>query len=325
MSIEQLRSDPLEGYDIIGDIHGCAGALKSLLLKLGYKSVGEGFAYPNNRRRLVFLGDFIDRGPEIKETLSIVYACVTEFDALAIAGNHELCALLYYLNPDKLPKPFIHSSIQKQVKLTVAALKDSPDLLDKYLHWFHQLPLFADLGEFRVVHALWDQQLIDWYKTHYQSTKLNPDFLSDWLAGDKTASDTINRLTRGLNLPCPDGIEIKGVDGVVRKSFRVKFWGETQPETYQEIAFQPAPLPEPLATKAISPSDFQKLIYYSSKEKPLFVGHYWLQGELALVSKNIACLDYSAVNGGKLVAYRYHLGDQGLDTNRLVATRLPSF
>jgi hypothetical protein len=80
-----------------------------------------------------------------------------------------------------------------------------------------------------------------------------------------------------------------------------------------------------LATKAISPSDFQKLIYYSSKEKPLFVGHYWLQGELALVSKNIACLDYSAVNGGKLVAYRYHLGDQGLDTNRLVATRLPSF
>ena len=36
----------------------------------------------------------------------------------------------------------------------------------------------------------------------------------------------------------------------------------------------------------------------------LFVGHYWRQGLPSLIRPNLACLDYSAVNGGKLVAYR---------------------
>ena len=324
LSDSQASAQAIEGYDIIGDIHGCASALKTLLATLGYKASSHTYLYPGHRRRLIFLGDFIDRGAEISETLDIVHNAVKYADAIAIAGNHELSALLYFLNPKTLPKPFMHKSIQKQVKLTAEALAHSTKRQQAIIDWFQQLPLFVDLGEFRIVHALWDPQLIDWFATKYQTNKLNPAFIRDWLSGDTTASTVINRLTRGLNLPCPEGISIQGVDGVIRNSFRVKFWSETQPKTYQDIAFQPTPLPAELAKMPISASDSTKLIYYSSKEKPLFVGHYWLQGDLALVSKNIACLDYSAVTGGKLVAYRYHLGDQGLDANRLVATELPS-
>jgi len=46
-------------YDIIGDIHGHAVALKNLLVSLGYQRRGDGFRYSN--RNVVFVGDFADR------------------------------------------------------------------------------------------------------------------------------------------------------------------------------------------------------------------------------------------------------------------------
>ena len=57
-------------YDIIGDIHGCGDTLTCLLTKLGYarddKSV---FRHPD--RTAIFLGDFVDRGPQQREVISI--------------------------------------------------------------------------------------------------------------------------------------------------------------------------------------------------------------------------------------------------------------
>jgi len=40
-------------------------------------------------------------------------------------------------------------------------------------------------------------------------------------------------------------------------------------------------------------------------EKPLFIGHYWLSGTPQLLSRTVACVDYSVGKGGKLVAYRW--------------------
>ena len=57
-------------YDLIGDIHGHADALQQLLRQLGY-SRREG-VYRHPERTTIFLGDFIDRGPKIRETLEIV-------------------------------------------------------------------------------------------------------------------------------------------------------------------------------------------------------------------------------------------------------------
>ncbi len=53
--------------DFIGDIHGHAEKLEDLLLKQGHaKHYG---AYPHTDRKVLFVGDFIDRGPNIRETL----------------------------------------------------------------------------------------------------------------------------------------------------------------------------------------------------------------------------------------------------------------
>ncbi|MFG2634746.1 polynucleotide kinase-phosphatase [Streptomyces sp. NPDC048362] len=71
-------------FDIIGDIHGCASELESLLAKLGY----EDGVHPQGRTA-VFVGDLVDRGPDSPGVLRRVMAMVRSGDALCVPGNHE--------------------------------------------------------------------------------------------------------------------------------------------------------------------------------------------------------------------------------------------
>ena len=49
------------------------------------------------------------------------------------------------------------------------------------------------------------------------------------------------------------------------------------------------------------------MVEYGHDEKPVFLGHYWMEGEPSPLADNIACLDYGVANrGGKLVAYRWN-------------------
>ena len=100
-----------------------------------------------------------------------------------------------------------------------------------------------------------------------------------------------------------DGETILSKDGYVRTVFRTKFWGEGA-ETYSDVIFQPDPLPSHLEERCLSAIERQQLLSYTDEERPVFVGHYWMDGEPAPISSNVACLDYSAVKYGRLVAYR---------------------
>ena len=85
-------------FDIIGDVHGCADELETLLQKLGYKAqtvddaalmtAGPNYAHPDGRR-VIFLGDLVDRGPRIVDVLRIVYNMLHTGNALCVAGNHD--------------------------------------------------------------------------------------------------------------------------------------------------------------------------------------------------------------------------------------------
>ncbi|MER5949053.1 polynucleotide kinase-phosphatase [Streptomyces sp. NPDC001904] len=71
-------------FDIIGDIHGCASELETLLGKLGY---ADG-AHPEGRTA-VFVGDLVDRGPDTPGVLRRVMGMVKAGTALCVPGNHE--------------------------------------------------------------------------------------------------------------------------------------------------------------------------------------------------------------------------------------------
>ena len=81
----------LNGYDVIGDIHGCADRLEALLSRLGYEKNGGVWRHPD--RMVVFLGDYIDRGPQILETLTIVRNMRAFIDDLVADKNYSVSLL----------------------------------------------------------------------------------------------------------------------------------------------------------------------------------------------------------------------------------------
>ncbi|MGN6385306.1 MAG: polynucleotide kinase-phosphatase [Verrucomicrobiota bacterium] len=81
-------------FDIIGDVHGCYGELIGLLGKLGYQvnecADGVPDIVPPAGRKLVFLGDLVDRGPAIPQVLKLVMKMVGIGTAFCVPGNHDM-------------------------------------------------------------------------------------------------------------------------------------------------------------------------------------------------------------------------------------------
>lgn len=81
-------------FDLIGDIHGCFDELRDLLSELGYeisKNEQESYiAFHPGERKIVFLGDLVDRGPKTPEVLKLVMDLVEKGAAICVPGNHDL-------------------------------------------------------------------------------------------------------------------------------------------------------------------------------------------------------------------------------------------
>lgn len=84
-------------FDVIGDIHGCYEELRELLGILGYEvesnpseegDMGYTLSHPEGRR-LIFLGDLVDRGPQNIDVLRLVMGAVKQGEALTVPGNHD--------------------------------------------------------------------------------------------------------------------------------------------------------------------------------------------------------------------------------------------
>ncbi|MGH2515138.1 MAG: AAA family ATPase, partial [Ktedonobacterales bacterium] len=82
-------------FDIIGDLHGCYDELRELLVRLSYEDDAEtGMRHPAGRRA-IFLGDLVDRGPGIVETVNLVRRMVAAGQALCVPGNHDMKRVRY--------------------------------------------------------------------------------------------------------------------------------------------------------------------------------------------------------------------------------------
>ena len=88
-----IKTTAHRGYDVIGDIHGCAHTLERLLEKMGYRKRNGIYQHPS--RQAIFIGDIIDRGPRIREALHLVRDMVEHGFARIVMGNHEYNALGY--------------------------------------------------------------------------------------------------------------------------------------------------------------------------------------------------------------------------------------
>ena len=299
--------------DLIGDIHGHADKLEELLIKLGYSNKSGLYAHPD--RKALFVGDFIDRGPKIRETLAIVKAMVESGNAIALMGNHEYNALCFHFQETEgghLRKHLIKNIIQHYE--TLKQFQNRQEEYEEYLEWFKTLPLYYETETFRAVHACWDNKNIDFLKKTLINDRLTDELIYESVNEGTALNQAIEQTLKGKEMKMPEGLSFTDKDGTQRTEIRIKWWENPLEATYKSISVEPIDnLPEiPIESSILQSND-----YYQSNDKKVFFGHYWLKGEPSLYKENICCLDYSVAKNGKLVAYRLD-NDNKLDEKNFI-------
>jgi len=292
-------------YDVFGDIHGYAHELEMLLQKLGYERRGGVYAHPESRQA-VFVGDFIDRGPLIRETLHLVKDMCDAGNAKAVMGNHEFNAISFH-TPHTESGGFFRDHTLAEIEQHIETLKQFRHFEAEWQHfltWFAELPLYLDLGHIRIVHACWDPAHIQWLKANY--TGINKDILR--LANDKSNRDgvfaIINETLKGKEYTLPAGHSFADKGGVVRDESRIKWW--TPKKEAERFGNYLMDCPPELANNPV-PNDAEFFSY--NDEVLVFFGHYWLKGTPTLENQKAICLDYSVAREGKLVCCSVDLDD----------------
>ena len=148
--VQPLFEGPL---DILGDVHGEIDALTTLLRNLGYDSRG---AHPKGRR-LAFVGDLVDRGPDSPAVVELVRRLVETERAQCVLGNHEFNIFI-----DKHKADNVWFFQQKLPPEDAAAKRPQSRTAERaeMLRFFAGLPLALERPDLRIVHACWDESMI---------------------------------------------------------------------------------------------------------------------------------------------------------------------
>ena len=286
--------------DFIGDIHGHFDALMQLFEKMGYTNIDGIYSHPE--RFPVFIGDYIDRGPKIFETVELVKKMQESGAAIALMGNHELNFLeLNY--KDKEGNSFRSQAKRNQVKETDAAFKGKD--LNSYLNWMAQLPIALESEHFRAVHAQWEEDAIEVLKNE-SIEKLDENGLRS-AHTDSNLYKSIEILLKGKELKLPEKLHYNDHGSEARTEARIKWW---QPRKRTIFGEDFASLPEHMIDKDISTFNHDYDFFYEKEHTTVFFGHYWMDAnKVQLMSSNACCVDYSIAKKGILVAYRHTQGE----------------
>ena len=306
-------------FDIIGDIHGYASALERLLSKLGYTNRSDGWQHPT--RKVIFLGDFIDRGAEQVKTINIAKTMVDNQHALAVMGNHEFNAIAWATPDLEHTGEYLRAHTTKNYKQHRAFLneiKENSLAHQEAISWFKTLPLFLDLDRIRVVHACWHPQHQQALKSYINDNAVvNHDAWPELCRENTEAFAAIETLLKGMEIPLPKGVSFADKDGHVRHRTRTHWWLSGSSITYRDVAMVPSPMLEQLPPDIV-PDGLQPGY---DNQKPLFIGHYWMHGTPYLLSEHIACVDWSiaaeTLPQAKLCAYQWQ-GESVLTAENMV-------
>ncbi len=170
------------GFIAIGDIHGCAETLDLLLDRLA----------PGPDDHLVFVGDYIDRGPDARGVIDRLLALREEQPCTFLRGNHE-ALMLDYLDRGAFDLWRANGGL---TTLDSYRERDAPGpqgtaypgrirLLDEHVDFIRGTRLYFDTPEFFFVHAglkpdrsiaenvaLFDDEVFLWERSHLKASHL---------------------------------------------------------------------------------------------------------------------------------------------------------
>jgi len=194
--------------DIIPDIHGQIAKLRGALDALGWRRSPAGWIHPDPERTIVFLGDFIDRGPENRAVIHLVRDLIDSGKALAIMGNHELNALHFHTAHPETGQP-LRAHSEKNLRQHASFLAEFPvgaGETREALAWMRSLPLFLEAEGFRAVHACWVDPTIDRVRALTDDGVLSEAQLSARLILPTSFSTLRRKSRRGPNTSFPMGL-----------------------------------------------------------------------------------------------------------------------
>ena len=278
---------------------------------MGYKQSDLG--YSHGSRKVIFLGDFIDRGKNLaqhKQGLKIVMTMVQNKNALAVMGNHEFNALAYHTHHNgKYRRPHTRKNTrQHQAFLNEFSGKSKNKTA--VLEFFYSLPLWLEVDGIRVIHACWDDVHIETMKKICPANKLNRAVLIEATQKGTKAYEAIEVLLKGIEYELPKGVSFHDQDENHRTAVRIQWWKQNATKLGEVVL--PVGLDIGDASRRPVPVNIP---IYAGNQPPCFIGHYCLDGEPAPLADNVACLDYSVAKEGKLVAYRWD-GEMKLDAEK---------
>ncbi len=301
MLVRPLFDGPL---DLIGDVHGEIDALAALLRHLGYSADGR----HAEGRRLVFVGDLVDRGPDSPAVLEQVRRLVENHSAQCVLGNHELNILIGNRKPDNIW--FFHHELpaghpaaaRPQVRIEARARRT-------ILDFFASLPLALERPDVRIVHACWDDAAIAIARRATRTDKLH-NASQAWIEDaihHRGLSDPLAKLARQNDNPVklltsgPETLADKPFEamGQMRHERRVAWWREYT-----------GPL-------CVFGHYWRILLPHEIDGDQLFTG---IPLYATLGRGDAVCIDYSV---GKRFMERAAPGFDGAFQTRLAALRLP--
>lgn len=301
--------------DIIPDIHGQHEKLLLALKNLGWHRRNAQWFHSDKDRQIVFLGDFIDRGPDNAATIKVVRELVDAGHARAVMGNHELNALHLHLHDPETGHP-LRTRSAKNLGQNQSFLEefpfDDPQTAD-VLAWFQELPLFIDDADFRAVHAYWDPNAFDVLSTQTKAGRLSLEQIIRIGRKRDPLQDIAKQFTNGPETSLPEGYFFFDKDQNERREVRLKWW-QSDAKTYRDIAVS---VPDPEQIPDIPLPEELSAAFYPKTDKPLFFGHYWMTGRPQIQAPNVMCLDYSAGTDGPLVSYSFEVGSVKLSLSNI--------
>ncbi len=323
-------------YDVIGDIHAHYRECVELLIGMDYQRVNAGTDsenfIPPNGRQAFFMGDYINRGPQNKQTITVIRNMVEAGYARAIAGNHDINAVLY-----RMPKPgsageFVRDNDNHnghQHKTYLHEESHDPEFFASAIKWFRELPLYHKEENYRFVHACWDKAAIRLLtRGHYldaggRLTEAGWDALAHKGLPNRSDNEAqariaIESLIKGPKEKLPCRLSYLDRQGHRRDSGRIAWWRPNACTIGEAFDSLPPNLPflndlwpphgeAPSKTRSKLSDDLR------ANGKIIFIGHLSLSGQPRLLSEDpncaVVCTDFGVCYEGKLAAYRMQPGE----------------
>lgn len=233
--VRELFDGPL---DIVGDVHGELDALKNLLHRLGYSPDG---LHPE-KRRLVFVGDLTDRGPDSPGVVALVQGFVESGVAQCVLGNHDLNLLLGDRKRDN------HWFFGEEFALdgsdvpTPAVIADE-GICGRVIQFFQSLPLALERNDLRVIHACWDDEMIEVARRSSDALALHNEH-ADRITAAHNLQPDFDKVEKGLEYQNRNPVKVLTsgkeqraakpfeASGKLRYQERVTWWPRYDAEPY---------------------------------------------------------------------------------------------